>query len=62
MREGRRKTTRGKFFLSPEKVALLDNGTVTGGPYRLYAIGGSALENPTNQTGVLASIEVFFAE
>ena len=33
---------------------------MTRGPYRLYAIGGSALENPTNQTGVLVSVEVFF--
>ena len=45
-------------FCRPE-VALLGNGTAAGGPYRLYAIGGSALENPTNQTGALASVEVF---
>ena len=34
-------------------VAVVGNGTV------LLAIGGSTLGNPTNQTGALASVEVF---
>ena len=40
-------------------VAVVGNGTVAGGPRRLFAVGGSRLGDASNATGALASVEAF---
>ena len=40
-------------------VAVVGGTATSAGPRRLLTIGGSTLGNPTNQTGALASVEVF---